>query len=52
MDIKLYKALDGQKEFEAVLDAFDEKYLTVKENDKVIQIERENISIVKLAFVE
>ncbi len=52
VDIKLYKALDGQKEFEAVLDAFDEKYLTVKENDKVIQIERENISIVKLAFVE
>ncbi|SEF49827.1 ribosome maturation factor RimP [Eubacterium ruminantium] len=52
VDIKLYKAVNGQKEIQGELAGFDEKNLTVTISGETLTLERENISIVKLAFVE
>ncbi len=52
VDIKLYKALNGQKELQGTLKSFDEKSLTFNISDEDVVIERDNISVVRLAFVE
>lgn len=52
VDIKLYKALNGQKELQGTLKSFDEKSLTFSISDEDVVIERDNISVVRLAFVE
>lgn len=52
IDIKLYKALNGQKELEGELKSFDEKTLTVNISGEDTVINREDISVVRLAFVE
>jgi len=52
VDIKLYKAFNGQKELQGTLKSFDEKSLTFNISDEDVVIERDNISVVRLAFVE
>ena len=52
VEIKLYSAVNGSKEFEAKLKGFDEKTVTVSSEEETITIERSNISSIRLAFVE
>lgn len=50
VEIKLFKAIDKQKEFSGFLDSFDaEKIVITDEKDNVMEFERSNIAIVKLA---
>lgn len=52
VDIKLYKALNGQKELQGILKSFDEKSLTFNISDEDVAIDRNDISVIRLAFVE
>lgn len=52
VDIKLYKALNGQKELQGTLKSFDEKSLTFNISDEDVVIDRNDISVIRLAFVE
>lgn len=46
--IKLFKPIEGSKEFVGELTGFDNDNLTIKfENDETINIERKNISLIK-----
>ncbi|MBE5943889.1 MAG: ribosome maturation factor RimP [Lachnospiraceae bacterium] len=51
VEIKLYKAMDGLKEFEAVLVDYSEETITLKLDDKNIVLSRSQISMIRLAFV-
>lgn len=51
VEIKLYKAMDGLKEFEAVLVDYSEDTITLKLDDKNIVLSRSQISMIRLAFV-
>ena len=50
VEIKLFKAIDKQKEFTGYLDSFDEEKIVIAdENDNLTEFERSNIAVVKLA---
>ena len=50
VEIKLFKAIDKQKEFSGFLESFDaEKIVISDEKENVMEFERSNIAIVKLA---
>lgn len=52
VDVKLYRAINGVKEYnEVVLKAFSAEAITI-EDDSEITIERNNISSIRLAFVQ
>jgi len=50
VEVKLFKPIEKQKEFVGILNKWDENlvYLQIEENE--IQIERKNISLMKLKF--
>ncbi|MFV0343702.1 MAG: ribosome maturation factor RimP [Anaerocolumna sp.] len=51
VDVKLYKAIDKQKEFTGVLSAYDEDKITLAmEDDTTVDITRSNIALIRLAF--
>jgi ribosome maturation factor RimP len=50
VDLKLYKAVNGQKEYEGRLAAFDENTLQLTVNDETVTINRNDISMIRLAF--
>jgi ribosome maturation factor RimP len=50
VDLKLYKAVNGQKEYEGRLAAFDENSLQLTVNDETVTINRNDISMIRLAF--
>ncbi|MBQ6231749.1 MAG: ribosome maturation factor RimP [Eubacterium sp.] len=52
VDVKLYGAVNGMKELEGELKAFDEGSVTVTIDEEEIKLERSNISGIRLAFVE
>ncbi len=52
VDVKLYKSLDGLKEFEAELKSFDEGVFVFALEDKDITINEKDISSLRLAFVD
>ena len=51
LKLKLYKAVEGQKEFSGMLKGYDEKTVTIgfEENEELI-FERKNISLIRLAI--
>ena len=51
VELKLYKAVEGQKEFSGMLKGYDEKTVTIgfEENEELI-FERKNISLIRLAI--
>ena len=51
VDIKLYKQVDGSKEYTGNLSAFTEDTLTIDCEGNPLTFERQNISSVRLAFV-
>lgn len=50
VELKLYKALDGQKEFSGVLKSFDEKSVIIGFEETEVVFERKNISFIRLAI--
>ena len=51
IEIRLYKALDGAKEYTGILEAYDKDTVTIRtEDDADMTIEREKIALVRLAF--
>ena len=51
VDIKLYKQVDGSKEYTGNLSAFTEDTLSIDCEGTTLTFERQNISSVRLAFV-
>ena len=52
IEIKLYSAVDGVKEAEGVLKAFDKDTITIEINGQDKDIERKNLSLIRWAYVE
>ena len=51
VELKTYKPINGTKEFEGILKAFDEKQLVLEtEEEKELVFERNDIAMVRLAF--
>lgn len=51
VEIKLYKAIDKQKEIVGFLVAYDDETLTIElEDESTISVSRSNIAIIRLAF--
>ena len=49
VQIKLFKSLDGQKQYKGILKNFDNDYITIL-NTKEIKIDRKNISQIKTVY--
>lgn len=49
IEIKMFKPLEGKKEFLGILEEFDDEKIEIlqTENDEKIQIDRKNISLIK-----
>jgi len=50
VEIKLYKPLNGTKEYEGVLERFDENTITVSDEEEEHTFSRNDIAIIKLAL--
>lgn len=51
VDVKLFAAVDGEKEFSGTLDRFDKDVLVLKmEDGTAMDIDRKNIALIKLSF--
>ena len=50
IDIKLYKALDGVKEFTGVLKSYDEENVDVDIDDEVQTFSRKDIALIRLSL--
>ena len=50
VEVKTYKPIDGMKEFAGVLDAFDEKTVTILEDGIARTFFREDIALIRLAL--
>ena len=50
IEIKTYKPIDGQKEFNGVLTAYDEKTITVMLGNDERNFERKEIALIRLAL--
>ena len=49
VQIKLFKPLDGQKQYKGILKDFNDEYITIFNNEEV-KIDRKNISQIKTVF--
>lgn len=52
IDVKLYKSMDGQKEYTGVLKEYDADTVTLTVNDEDKKIERSNLAMIRWAFVD
>ena len=51
MEIKLYRAVDRQKEFTGILTAYDENTVTIRyEDGEESTFDRKDIALIRLAF--
>ena len=50
MEIKLYRALEKQKEFSGILKGFDAKTVTIQDGEDERVFERSNIAMIRLAL--
>ena len=51
MEIKLYRAVDRQKDFTGTLTAYDENTVTIRYEDGTeTSFERKDIALIRLAF--
>lgn len=51
VEIKLYKAINKQKELYGILLSFNEETITIEQEDEsILEIPRSNIAIIRLAF--
>ena len=50
MEIRLYKPIEKQKEFEGILKAFDDAAITIETEDEEKIFARTDIALIRLAF--
>lgn len=50
VEIKLYKAVDRQKDFEGTLTAYTDSQVTISTDGEEITFDREKIALIRLAF--
>ena len=50
VEIRLYKPLNGVKEFEGMLESFDADTITISDDENVYTLQRADIAIIKLAL--
>ena len=50
VEVKLYKPLNGTKEYEGVLESFDESTLTISIEEEQFTFNRSDIAVIKLAL--
>lgn len=51
MEVRLYRAIDRQKEFTGILKAWNKETVTLEfEDEAVLDIDRDNIALIRLAF--
>jgi ribosome maturation factor RimP len=50
VEVKLYKAVDGEKEFSGILKSADGKTVKIESDDKSYEFQRAEISLIRLAF--
>lgn len=50
VELRTYRAIDGQKEFSGVLKAYDNDTVTIDTGDKEQVFSRKDISLIRLAF--
>ena len=50
VEIKLFKPLEDKKEHTGILEKYDENSIYIKIDEKQLQIERKNISLMKLKY--
>ena len=50
IEVKLFKPIDKQKEFIGTLEEYDEEKIKIETQKAVIEIERKNISLMKLKY--
>lgn len=50
VECKLYKAIDKQKEFEGILADYTEDTIQIETEDGVLEFERKNIAMIRLAI--
>lgn len=50
VDVKLYQAVNQQKEFTGILKAYDEKKVILELEDTEMEIQRNEIALIRLAF--
>ena len=50
IEVKLFKPLENKKDFSGILEQFDDDKIYLQEEDKKIEIERKNISLMKLKY--
>jgi len=51
VEVKLYKPIEGNKEFSGVLQSFDNDTVTIKTEKDIININRSDIAIIRLAVI-
>ena len=49
VQIKLFKPIDGQKQYKGILKSFDNNYL-ILQTDKELKLDRKNISQIKTVY--
>ena len=52
LDIRLYKAVDGKKEYTGVLKEYNKDAIVIETDDAQVTIERGNLSMIRWAYVE
>ncbi len=50
VELKAYKPIDGQKEFEGILRAYDTESVTIEENGALRRFDRTDIATIRLAL--
>lgn len=50
ISVKLFKAIDKQKEIVGILESYNQEELVIKQEDKIINVEVKNIAIAKTVF--
>lgn len=48
VEVKLFEAIDGQKEFAGCLKAYDKEHITIEDDEKEMTFERSKIALVRL----
>lgn len=51
VEVRLYKAVDGEKEFTGILKSADGKTIVIESEDKEYEFGKTDISLIRLAFV-
>lgn len=52
VDVRLYKAVDGAKQYEGILKAYDEGRVTIEYGEKEITFEPDDLASVRLVYVD